>query len=78
MPPHSSLQTAPAPPREQLPLRVVADTYLTDETNLFRCVSAEMTGDPDGTALLEDCHSLETFVVPLAKFDATGLRIVRA
>jgi hypothetical protein len=37
-----------------------------------------MTGDPEGTALLEDCRTLETFVVPLAGFDGAGLRVVRA
>lgn len=79
MPLHLSATTAaPAPTRSRLPLRVLPDSYLTDETNLYRCVSAEMTGDPEGTALLEDCRSLETFVVPLAKFDAAGLRVVRA
>ncbi|HEX5763778.1 MAG TPA: hypothetical protein VFY04_11750 [Solirubrobacterales bacterium] len=51
---------------------------MTDEVHLFRCVSAEVTGDPEGTALLEDCRTLETFVVPLATFDESGLRVVRA
>jgi hypothetical protein len=77
MPLTSLPQTAPAPAREQLPLRVLPDSYLTDEVNLYRCVSAEMTGDPAGTALLEDCRSLEMFVVPLATFDESSLRIVR-
>jgi hypothetical protein len=80
MPPNLSATTAAphAPAPESLPLRVLPDSYLTDETHLFRCVSAEMTGDPEGTALLEDCRTLETFVVPLARFDGAGLRIVRA
>lgn len=79
MPPHLSATTAaPAPAPSRLPLRVIPDSYVTDETNLYRCVSAEMTGDPEGTALLEDCRTLETFVVPLAKFDGAGLRVVRA
>jgi hypothetical protein len=73
----SAPQTAPAPAPSRLPLRVLPETYLTDDANLFRCVSAEMTGDPDGTALLEDCRTLDTFVIPLAEFDNVGLRIVR-
>jgi hypothetical protein len=52
-------------------------SYLTDGTDLFRCISAELTGDPDGTALFEDCRTLETFVLPLAEFDEAGLRVVR-
>ena len=75
-PPLSAITAAPAPSR--LPLRVLPDTYMTDEVHLFRCVSAEVTGDPEGTALLEDCRTLETFVVPLATFDGSGLRVVRA
>lgn len=82
MPPHLSATTAaphaPAPTPERLPLRVLPDSYLTDGRSLFRCVSAEMTGDPEGTALLEDCRTLETFVLPLARFDGAGLRVVRA
>ena len=77
MPTNSPVKTAPAPAPTRLPLRVLPDSYLTDEVNLYRCVSAEMTGDPTGTALLEDCRTLETFVVPLAKFDGAGLRVVR-
>lgn len=66
-----------APPMPRLPLRVVTPgTYLTDETSLFRCVSADLTGDPDGTALLEDCGTLSTFVLPLADFGDSGLRVV--
>lgn len=79
MPPNlSATPAAPTPAPTRLPLRVLPDSYLTDDTHLFRCVSAEMTGDPEGTALLEDCRTLETFVIPLAKFDATGLQVVRA
>lgn len=78
MPPLSAPTAAPASAPARLPLRVLPGTYLTDETHLFRCVSAEMTGDPEGTALLEDCHTLETFVVPLAGFDGASLRVVRA
>lgn len=74
----SATTAAPASAPPRLPLRVLPATYLTDDANLYRCVAAEMTGDPEGTALLEDCRSLETFVIPLAKFDATGLRVVRA
>jgi len=78
MPPLSAPTAAPASAPARLPLRVLPDTYLTDETHLFRCVSAEMTGDPEGTALLEDCRTLETFVVPLAGFAGAALRVVRA
>ena len=77
MPPLSATTAAPASAPSRLPLRVLPDTYLTDETHLFRCVSAEMTGDPEGTALLEDCRTLETFVVPLAGFDGLDLRVIR-
>lgn len=66
-----------APSASRLPLRIVAPgAYLTDETSLFRCVSADLTGDPEGTALLEDCWTLGTFVLPLAEFDSSGLRVV--
>lgn len=77
-PPLSATTAAPAPAPTRLPLRVLPNTYVTDETHLFRCVSAEMTGDPEGTALLEDCRTLETFVVPLAGLAGCGLRVVRA
>ena len=60
-----------------VPLCLTAGAYLTDETSLFRCVSADLTGDPDGTALLEDCGTLGTFVLPLAEFADSGLRVVR-
>lgn len=67
---------APSAPR--LPIRLVTPgTYLTDGFDLFRCVSADLTGDPEGTALLEDCRTLGTFVLPLAEFDDSGLRVVR-
>lgn len=67
-----------APTKPRLPLRVVTPgTYLTDGDDLFRCVSADLTGDPEGTALLEDCRTLGTFVLPLAELDDSGLRVVR-
>jgi hypothetical protein len=75
MPPQlSAIKAAPAP--APAPTPVLPGSYLTDETNLFRCVSAEMTGDPEGTALLEDCLTLEPRVVPLRGLDS-GLRVVR-
>jgi hypothetical protein len=68
--------SAPSAPR--LPIRLITPgTYLTDGDDLFRCVSADLTGDPDGTALLEDCRTLGTFVQPLAEFDDSRLRVVR-
>lgn len=76
----TAMPAAPSAPASaaRLPIRVLTPgTYLTDGADLFSCVSADLTGDPDGTALLEDCRTLGTFVLPLAELDGSGLRVVR-
>lgn len=66
-------------PRSSLPVpqRLTAGTYLTDEQNLFRCVSAAPPHEPAATALLEDCRTLDLVVFPLADLDEANLRVVR-
>jgi len=59
-----------------VPLCLTAGAYLTDETNLFRCVSAAPPGDSDGTALLEDCRTLDLIVFPLDDLNPANLRVV--
>jgi hypothetical protein len=59
------------------PLRLTAGTYVTDEHQLFRCVSAATPHEPGATALLEDCLTLEHVVFPLDKLDPEKLRIVQ-
>jgi hypothetical protein len=61
------------PPR----LRLETGIYVTDERNLFRCVSVAPTQESGATALLEDCLTLELLVIPLAELDSDKLRIVQ-
>jgi hypothetical protein len=59
-----------------IPQRLTAGTYLTDEVDLFRCVSV---GPPDAagaTALLEDCRTLDLIVFPLDDLWRHELRLV--
>lgn len=60
-----------------VPLRLAAGTYVTDETNLFRCVSVAPPSELGATALLEDCHSLELVVFPLEDLARAKLRTVQ-
>lgn len=76
--PISALRSRPqgkaAPPPS--PLRLTAGTYVTDEHQLFRCVSAAPRNEPGATALLEDCLTLEHVVFPLEDLGAGRLRVV--
>jgi hypothetical protein len=58
-------------------LRLAANTYVTDERKLFRCVSAAPASEPGATALLEDCLTLEHLVFPLDQLDPEKLRVVK-
>lgn len=58
------------------PLRLAAGTYVTDERNLFRCVSAAPADETGATALLEDCRSLDLVVFPMSDLDPAKLRVV--
>lgn len=54
------------------------DTYLTDESSLFRCLSIERSEDPYTTMMmLEDCLTLEVIILPMDEVAWAGLRIVR-
>jgi len=57
------------------PLR--SGDYLSDELSLFRCVSTGPAYDPDATALLEDCMTLELLVLPLEELGEGAIRLVR-
>jgi len=57
-------------------LRLAAGTYLTDEVDLFRCVSVGPHQESGATALLEDCRSLDLVVFPLAELARQKLRVV--
>jgi hypothetical protein len=59
------------------PHGLTAGAYVTDELNLFRCLSADRSLLPDATVLLEDCTTLEVLILP-ADDAATTLRVVRA
>jgi hypothetical protein len=58
------------------PIRLTAGTYLTDEHDLFRCVSVAPAHELGATALLEDCLTLDLLVLPLEDLDAEKLRLV--
>jgi hypothetical protein len=60
-----------------VPLCLTAGAYLTDETNLFRCVSVAPPGEPERTALLEDCSTLDLIVFPLDDLSSANLRVVK-
>jgi hypothetical protein len=59
-----------------VPLRLAAGTYVTDESNLFRCVSVAPSSESGATALLEDCGTLELIVFPLDDLARARLRVV--
>lgn len=60
-----------------VPLCLAAGAYLTDETNLFRCVSVAPPGEAERTALLEDCRTLDLIVFPLDDLNPANLRVVK-
>lgn len=60
-----------------VPLRLTAGAYLTDGTNLFRCVSVAPPAELERTALLEDCRTLDLIVFPLEDLRSASLRVVQ-
>lgn len=60
------------PPRD-----LTAGSYVTDELNLFRCLSIDRSLMPDATVLLEDCKTLEVLILPLDEIAKAHLRVVR-
>ena len=50
---------------------------MTNEHQLFRCVSAAPAHEPGATALLEDCLTLELVVFPLTDLDSEKLQVVQ-
>jgi hypothetical protein len=60
-----------------VPLSLAAGAYLTDEANLFRCVSVAPPGEAERTALLEDCRTLDLIVFPLDDLTPANLRVVQ-
>lgn len=60
-----------------VPLCLTAGAYLTDEDNLFRCVSVAPPSDAERTALLEDCRTLDLIVFPLEDLTSANLRVVQ-
>lgn len=73
----SALRSRPRKASAPAPLRLAAGTYVTDERQLLRCVSAAPPHEPGATALLEDCLTLELVVFPLTQLDSEKLRIVQ-
>jgi hypothetical protein len=74
-----AVRSVPSQSRSSLPvpLCLAAGAYLTDETNLFRCVSVAPPGESERTALLEDCRTLDLLVFPLDDLESASLRVVR-
>lgn len=60
-----------------VPLCLTAGAYLTDEANLFRCVSVAPPSDSERTALLEDCRTLDLIVFSLDDLKSASLRVVQ-
>jgi hypothetical protein len=60
------------------PHGLAAGTYVTDELNLFRCLSVDPSLIPDATVLLEDCTTLEVLILPLDEETMAHLRVVRS
>jgi hypothetical protein len=67
------------PSEEKLPpvQRLAMGAYVTDGSNLFRCISVDDSRHPDAAALLEDCLSLEVLILPATEVAAADLRVVR-
>ncbi len=59
-------------------LPLATGTYITDDLDLFRCVSVGPAHDPDATALLEDCLTLELIVLPLPELNSAKYRLIDA
>lgn len=57
--------------------RMAPDTYITDGSNLFRCLSVHRSPDTDPILALEDCLTLEVIVLPLTESVAIHARVVR-
>jgi hypothetical protein len=80
------LETMQSPVARRIPSRerqlpppcLTTGAYVTDETHLFRCISVDHSVNPDATALLEDCATLEVLILPLTELAAAHLRAVRA
>jgi hypothetical protein len=60
----------------ELASKLAPDTYLTDESRLYRFISYDRSLHPEPTVLLEDCATLEVIVYPLAELIAANLRVV--
>lgn len=71
-----ALGHAQAREQQPLPQCLTAGAYLTDESNLFRCISADDPAQPDATVLLEDCMSLEVLILPMDEIDTAHFRFV--
>ena len=56
--------------------QLTPDTYLTDESRLYRFLSFDRSVHPEPTVLLEDCGTLEVIVYPLSELIAADLRVV--
>lgn len=69
----------PSRSREQQPPPhgLTAGSYVTDELNLFRCLSVDRSLMADATILLEDCMTLEVLILPLDEATMAHLRVVR-
>lgn len=57
--------------------RMAPGTYITDGSNLFRCLSVRRPLDADPILALEDCRTLEVIVLPLTEAMAAHARVVR-
>lgn len=68
----------PSSLRSSFPIhqRLAAGTYLTDEVDLFRCVSVGPADAAGATALLEDCRTLDLVVFPLDELSQHELRVI--
>jgi hypothetical protein len=61
---------------ENLTSRLRPNTYLTDESRLYRFLSYDRSLHPEPTVLVEDCATLEVIVYPLSELIAADLRVV--
>jgi hypothetical protein len=69
-----AISPSPGPPTTAVTLR--EGSYVTDESNLFRCISID-TSHREATVELEDCLTLAVIIMPLSEVSRVSLRVVR-
>lgn len=66
-----------AGPRYALSASIEHDSYLTDDTHLYRVLLVSPTDGRDSVVVLEDCGSLEFLLCRSRDLDRSRLRMVR-